>query len=389
MKKTTIVLLLAVFFAAFPSFAAVDFELSVNANAMGNALEDSSETIDYTAVFRAAANYYPLAQAQFRAAVDYTDYSDFDGLSNLKSNLGFTWIPTSQESKTRFFVSGNFSGAVFKDEFRNFSSKNDFDIIASASRMISSSSQVRLGLKQVYNVYTNSPVDDRTTTEFFVGYYRNLAEHLSLDVEAGIATGNYQYYDRAVDSGAVFTDPEDSQRPFYWTKMLNDGDNTFYYVSPRISGQINSKTGFSITYQYRTMDEQDGDPVIFGYSTGLLSPWTDIYDGHAIIASVKTYMLPRMIVTLGGGYWERNHLQTLDYIGGPFLSTVGGENNRGGIVDREDERSRIYLEIIRPFSLWDIQLEPKLRVEHVTNISNAPVYDYSHETASFGIKASF
>ena len=97
----------------------------------------------------------------------------------------------------------------------------------------------------------------------------------------------------------------------------------------------------------------------------ILSPWSSVYEGNALKINVKTFLVPRLILTAGFGIWEKTYLNTLEQrvVASPFgpgtdivLSTIFAER-------RQDDQSKLVLAARMPFaseSRWF--LEPFLRL---------------------------
>jgi hypothetical protein len=128
------------------------------------------------------------------------------------------------------------------------------------------------------------------------------------------------------------------------------------------------------------MNSEDG--LVYGASIGLLSPWTSVWEGHSISLSLKSFLIPTVMLTTGIGYWDETFISTLDdvlpYPDGGFLIYIIP-------VGRKDEQRKFYLQLQRPVSTPLGVLQPNLRVDYVDNDSTNDLFDYFGFSISVGM----
>ncbi|HOP06726.1 MAG TPA: hypothetical protein PLF13_05475 [candidate division Zixibacteria bacterium] len=384
-NRYTCIVLALLLLAVAPVKADFAFEFGLNNGRSGNMLEDSSVTDAAYTSLSGSARWYPDQSIEMRWTEEYTRYyNNLDGLSNLRSTLGLSVVPTRSTSKFRLYISGNFNGRIYKDDFRDFSSTNDFDLIGSASYKLALNSQIRTGAKATYKVYTNAEIDDITTWEAFIGFNQTLPQRTAFDIELGYSTGSYQYVNSWDEEHNRPTGAITSERSY---SILDDGDMKIWYISPRISKQLGNKLGLSATYSHREIIDRNDSALVYGYSTSLLSPANKTYEGDGITIRAKSYHIPKSVLEMGFGYWEKDFLKTIEtthdvFQGAEIITTLFAK-------DRSDKRRRIYAEYTRPLSLGGYFLEPKLRIESIHNSSTLVVYDYDYFDLSLALTLKF
>lgn len=210
--------------------------------------------------------------------------------------------------------------------------------------------------------------------ELFTGFNLVVYGSNSLDIETGWGFTSFTFIDDALKF-FDYVHPKAS---------LRDGRFRSFYVSPRFSRPLGSKTGISVTYTYRHFTGADHS-VVLGYGTGFLSPWASVFDGSSISAQLKSYLIPRMVVSAGAGYWDKTYLKTMERVFNEAYS--GWEWPAPNVVKpRKDYFTRWYFSIQRPvaFGASGI-LEPTVTVEYSHNCSSLDTYDYSGTTISAGL----
>lgn len=380
-------LLLALFLAVTSVSAAIDYNLEANLNGgyTDNLFKDSSDRKDTYSIGNISLNIYPFPIGEINFTGEYTYYGDLFELSNFRYSGGITIIPTGDSSKTSLYINANFDGRKYRQESldlttTDFNSKDLVSLI-SLGREISPAFRLRTGFSFKMTGFENDEVKDKFIYEFFMGGNTALFGSNSLDLEAGYRFGNYDYVDSST-GGIRRLEPNE---PYSY---LTDGRIKSFYISPRFSRPLGGKTGLSITFSNRSFIDPDKEAVVFGHSTGLLSPWSSDYEGQAVLLNIKSYFVPKLIINAGAGYWNKTYLNTLEdelvvdpFFGGTvnILSTVYSE-------ERNDEQTRFYLSIQLPIPTRSgFFIEPSLQIDYTNNTSSIEVYDYSNVSIITGV----
>ncbi|MFQ6009318.1 MAG: hypothetical protein ACE5K8_10265, partial [Candidatus Zixiibacteriota bacterium] len=316
--------------------------------------------------------YYPFSNMEVDLTSQYTYYSKTFNLSNLLYSGEITFIPTGENSSVNVYLSGKYDRTLYRDKFESFDNAN-IRLTAALEYVIKPWLRLRTGSKFTVTRYVNADsVDaDHEKYDLFAGLNIVAFGSNSLDIESGWGTTNFSFVDDTVQPSIEFT-PGSSKGSF----------NSFY-ISPRISRPLGSRTGISVTYTYRHFTGADHS-VVAGYSTGYLSPWATIYEGSSVTLQLKSHLVPQMIVTTGIGYWDKTYLKTRDRVwgviqGGSFWYEGWIYANEAS--PRKDYFTRLYLSLRRPISFGVGGLiEPTLTIGYSENRSSLDVYDYTSTT---------
>ena len=346
-------------------------EAGISSGVTDNLLSDSTAASDTYTTTNAAINYYPLSMVELQLHSDYTYYSDLFGLSNFSGGGRVAVIPTGEDSPISVYLSSGYSLRLHRDDFEQFDN-NNFDATASLEYRLQETVRLRAGAIFRGTAYVRDDAGDKESLDFFGGINASFLGRNSFDLEFGYGTASLSFIDAGRTSFIPLLSPQDS---------LVDGHLNFLYVSPRYSRPIGSRSGFNITLNGRFLSKID-DIVVFGFSTGYLSPWASIWDGIAVSLNFKTFLLPGFTTTAGVGYWDKEYLKTIELSENGYLNPLFKDE----ITTREDEQVRVYFGFQRPFvTKSGMVFEPNLRVEYANNVSTAPLYDYHDLRVTFGL----
>jgi hypothetical protein len=224
---------------------------------------------------------------------------------------------------------------------------------------------LRAGMRYQSSPYLRSENSDKESAEIYAGLNQTLPANNCLDIEVGYGIMDYKFID-PTRTFVSMTNPEGA---------LVGGHLRSFYVSPRLSRPLGRKTGLNLTFAFRSF-MNTGDETVFGSSVGLLSPWTSVWEGTSVAATLKSYLIPQLISSAGIGYWNRRHLETLE--NDQFPAVVG--------KTRDDDQIRIYLQIMRPILLKSGALiQPRLQLDYTSNNSTNELFDYSAFSINTGI----
>ena len=349
------------------------YEVAVNGGYTDNLLNDATYLDDSYSTTQASVKFYPLSTMEVDLSSGYTYYSKTHQLSNFLYSGDVTFIPIGDESAFSLYLTAGIDRIRYREKFESFDNKN-IRLTASGGYVVGPAMRLRAGSKVTATRYVNADSVDADYEQYvlFTGLNLALPGCNSLDVETGWGFTNFTFID---DSLQWF----DEFRP-----GLHGGRFRSFYVSPRFSRPLGLKTGISITYTHRRFTNADR-AVVLGYSTGFLSPWASVFDGSSVSAQLKSYLIPRMVVSAGAGYWDKTYLKTMERVFNEAYS--GWEWPAPNVVKpRKDYFTRWYFSIQRPvaFGVSGI-LEPTVTVEYSHNRSSFDTYDYSGTTISAGL----
>jgi len=334
------------------------FVVQIGQNFTGNLLLDSSGLNDSYSNTNLSFDYYPLPFLKANLKTEYTYYSKLTGLGNLLGGGGITLIPTSAESPLSLYLTADFTRRGYRTEFKVYNT-DDYDALASLGYQLSPAIQLRTGISYKNKTYTKSDVADKESFEIFAGANFTFLGSNSLDLEAGYSYAKSKF----IDTMSLYVWPIEITE--------DDGNLKTYYISPRFSRPLGFKTGMNITFTY-TKFLGDDDHVVYSYSTGFLSPWASTWEGNSVSINLKSYLIPNMIVSIGGGYWNKYFLRMFEF--------------PDRIRTRDDDLSRYYLSISRPIPTNSgLFFEPSLQLDISNCTSSHKLYDYSSYSIIVGL----
>ncbi|MCP4566260.1 MAG: hypothetical protein GY841_01630, partial [FCB group bacterium] len=298
---------------------------------------------------------------------------------------GLTFIPLNPKSSFSFYLSGHLNGRKYHNDFSLFDN-NSGDIMAAIGYRPTTRLLLRTGVSFTSTAYINSEIPYKRDLELFAGTHISLPASNSLDIEAGWARSNYEYID--IDLGRL-TDAIGFIDSLKILAQLTDTtDNvaeklkSFYY-SIRLSRPLPLKSGLSLVYTNRIFQNDDHN-IVYGFTTGYLSPWATLWEGENVTLKLKSFALPGVILTGGIGYWDKTFLRTAEE---DDASIRHLENNE----HRRDYLTRWYASAQLPIvsgSGWF--LEQNIKVERTSNRSTKPdIYTYQDVSVTAGFVVRF
>jgi len=356
-------------FSPVLSNANVASEFGVNSGYTQNLIKDSSDIDDSYYTMSEKLRYHPLSFVEFNLLGEYTHYDSITGLSNFLGGGGFTLIPTKADADIALHISGNFNTQRYREAFKGFNN-NNADVSVGIQSKFGSWVHHRAGFLLNSTSYLDSKRFDQKSYEIFVGINVVCPWENSLDLEVG--HGGLKYNSIREDIFGVLPNPGEDE--LNDTMFVERNINSFY-ISPKVSRPLGTKTGINIAFTRRYFADTDIG-YVFGSSNENLSPWASLWEGNSITSTVKTFLIPTFIATSGIGYWEKRYLKTLEkdqY----YLNQAEA---------RVDYQSRFFLKLQRPFSMRSgYFIEPSIYMEYTNNESSKDLYDYSDWSISLGI----
>lgn len=425
MKRVIIPLIALLLMAASAigevSLPSVSLEASLGHAYESNLLSDWSQIADYTTTGHFAAKLYLSSNLELKGSIDrslirtkessepladtttinfgqdtiITVGDDLDevlkSLSSVTSGLHLTYIPTAGNSQLSVYLSGGvgrhsyddrnsqlydtigFAGdtTYLKRDFKIYNT-TDYDVMAAFGFQYSPRIHLRVEAAFVYNDYTravflNDMVNNKRALDFVTGVNWSVSGTNVIDLELGLSgqTINRTFVDTTVDlpSPGIYDTSITFGKPDLVIQTL--------YISPRFSRQLGEKTGVSLTGTYRNF-VKGSDLIVAGDAAELLDPFATVWEGAGLSLSVKTFLVPRLITTIGLGYWNKTYLKHIE------LYDAGFPSLQPRVVDREDTKKAFYIGFQMPLpKTWGgLNIEPVVSVEYGDNSSTMQTYDY-------------
>ncbi len=356
--------------------ADVRFEFGLNGGYTNNLFFDSSDVLDRHTTGTAAVKYYPLSWMELNLSGHHSVYGEIPDLSSRMGKIGFVAIPLGQDSKLAVSLSGSYDGTRYHENLGSFNN-NNFNTRLALGYRFRPSLAGRFGGTIQTTSYLASESGDKRSAEVFAGLNATVLRNNSFDLEFGYGVADYQTIDRSLKSLPVGPNGWD------FDAALRSATLRSIYVSPRLSRPLGSKTGMNLTLLYRNFQNADS-ALVLGSSTGLLSPWSSVWEGKSVTLTVKTYLIKTLTVSTGVGYWSKAYLQTLEPGGNDYRS-----RSKWG-TGREDIQKRVYLQVLRPITVWrDGLLQPKIQIDYTHNNSTNELFNFSGFSIDTGVSLQF
>ena len=376
------ILLAFILLTSCPVFAAgVNVEFTAGVGTTNNLISDSSNIYDAYSSASVNLKAYPLSGLEIGVRGDNTYYRETIGLSSLLGGLKLTYIPIRAKSPLSIFLSGDVSGRLYHDEFSGFDN-NIGEVIGSLGYKLTPHLSARGGVSFKSTVYVNSAVEYKRDLDFFLGANTTILGVNSFDLEAGFARTNFTHKDNIyfTDSIPPGWDSPWSYRDWFLEFVGESESNLWvFYCSPRYSRSLGYKTGINLTYTVQNFQNYH-DEIVYGFSTQFLSPWASVWEGQDVTVNLKSYLLPRCILSAGAGYWDKTYLKTIESRDNFYFQVKER-------IARQDWQTRIYLGIQWPLALHSgLLLEPNATIDYMKNVSNKPLYNFSSFAVSAGIR---
>lgn len=402
--KLRILIVILVIFISFSISVYADFAVSLDLNnsQTDNLMSDSSAIDSPIRSGALGLKYYPVSQLELSGTLKHTMYDKMTDttirgmdtteiITDISNSLyGFraSWIPFKVENKTNLYFNTSFDRILYKKETEEYDN-SILGFSASIGYKYRPTIHLRAGTKITSTNYLNEDSVDGNNIQYelFTGINFSLPGSNSLDIEGGFGITSYRFID-------AIKYPDYPDNPYMAGDSLpnqidEEGKFQLLYVSPRLSRPIGSKTGISLTYSYKHFLNIE-DAVVLGYSTSFLSPWSSFYDGSSIILRIKTYLIPKMVISAGTGYWDKKYLRTIGIIMVHQFEDfyLPGFSPPKDTPFRKDWLTRVYIDAKRPFNIYGILIEPSVSIDYKKNRSTSNTYNYLSTTFSFGLSLS-
>lgn len=382
MHRVFLTLLILALLCFLPTTASADlgFDFSCTQVDAGNLFNDSTNVTDAYTTASSTIYYYPYHKTEITFNNNYSYYRDRIYLGYYSVGGGLTFIPTSEGSKFPLHFSTNFTGMLYRQGMASFDN-NTFNASAFVGHAFNPSARARVGLSYKSTAYVRSESSDQESIELSVGANVRLFGSNVIDAEVGWSFANISYIDSTDEQFYLNGFPARIGPDRFY--RIDERPLSSVYVSPRFSRPIGSKTGISATYAYRQF-ASGKQAILLGFVSGdinadNLSPWSTVWQGSSVVLMIKSYVIPKFILSGGVGYWDKH-----------FLTTYYGEDGIdyfGQLTQRHDEKSKYYISIQDPILTGSGALiEATLSADYTNNTSSKPLYDYSGLSVSIGVR---
>lgn len=397
------------------SLPSASFEASLGHKYETNLLSDWTQIADYTSSGHFAIKLYPFANLELNGSVDRnlirikentdpiadTSYENYgqdtiitlgddldevlESLSTVTTGVHLTYIPTGANSRQSLYFTGGIGRRSYDSGPFEIYNTTDYDLTMATGYQHAPRVHLRSELAYVYNDYTkaeflNDMVNSKQTIDAVIGANWSISGSNVLDFELGLSEQNIN---RTFIGDTTLPDTTVVPWQFYDSSWSGNEDlrTRTLYLSPRFSRQLGEKTGISLTGTYRNF-VSGSDIIVAGEAAELLDPFATVWEGTGVTLSIKTFLIPRVITTLGVGYWDKTYLRHMESY---LVDGFGSPQYRP--ADREDQKSSIYLGLQMPLpKTWGgLNIEPVLSVEYGDNSSTIETYDYFGWDLGFGI----
>jgi hypothetical protein len=368
--------ILLVLFLMSISFVAVsaetEMEFGISGGYSDNLFFDSTRIGDlYTSPYL-AVNLYPTASLELTASGSYINYGTTGDLESGQLGAGVTYIDYSDDNPLSYMLSGEVSTRRYGNLYAPYDYVHGGVSLAMRYGLHDGIS-MKAGAAGILNKYVNSAVGNNRGYGLYGGINAALPGANSIDIESGYDVTQFpDLFPEVTGRTAIsISDMIDIQ----------DRLETFYY-SIRISRPLASHSGLSLEYAARHFVGDD-DVVTYGLSVDNLSPWMAFWEGQAVSARIKSFVIPHVIVSTSLEYRDIAFMDALE----SDIRTYIGEY---GVRSRDDEQFRFNLSIRRPISTSGNGLiTPSLDLSAIDNNSNHPLYKYASLNLRFNLNLQF
>ncbi len=381
--KSLLAAVVLVVLLAFDPAAGLDVkaEITSGIGSTDNLIKDSTELFDAYSILTARVDIYPVRGLEIGIRSEQTSYRELPGISSILGGLSLVYMPLNPDSRFSLLISGEVSGQLYHSDFSGFDN-NIGQARASLGYRLSDDIALRGGAAFKSTRYVNAATSYKRDIDLFLGGNIFLPLANVFDVEAGFSKTNFQHKDNlglvgdSIPPGWEFPLPREN----WLLDWVGESENDLwlFYWSPRISRSLGRKTGLSLMYSVQIFQNYDNE-VVWGFTTGYLSPWASVWEGESVVLNIKSYIVPHIVLSIGGGYWDKLFLKTVE-------STHFLYRQAKNDATRQDWQTRSFLSIQFPLVFKRrFFMEPAINLEYIDSKSNKDLYRYHDLTFTAGL----
>ncbi len=333
--------------------AEVVSELNIGSGYRANLFNDSNAIGDTYAAAGLRLKYYPSAAVELAAGARYNTYVEYRDLSNLAGDASITVIPTAAASRLTLALSGN---AGFRSFGLLYEPYNQAHVAASFLLGYRLTNTLRLqgGATFTNTEYTNSDYGSNRSLDLSGGFNATLFGSNSLSLRADYAR---RWFDQPqLSAGGMMTSGTE-------TETFEIGGVTARYSRP-----LGARTGMSLSGGYRQLNVDAGYAAL-GYTIDYLSPWSDLWEGYSVSATLKHIFPKQVKLEMAAAWYDKQ-----------FVDVIELDANQGTTYARDSRDDNLFtssVTIARPILLRNGKLlTPTLSVGVRQNQSTADYYEY-------------
>lgn len=390
LKRLTLLVLIGLLAGTAQAIDFARMEVNLSGGHSDNVLTDSSQARDFYSTYEVKLNLYPSSKLEVGLNGDYNYYSNKLYLNNTDYGAQISFLPLNKNSKVGLLTNLKYNNRNYRENNNDITNDNfnttEYDALMGADYLVSETFRVRSVLSYHESDFNRDEVANKNNFLLSGGFNLSLFNSNSLDLETGLSLGNL-YYLPEFTTHPLFPDmvlPYSVSRDEQYS-LLEKGDLNYFYYSLRFSRPLGLKSGISFTFSVKNMYDLPAQALVYGYSTGYISPWNSIYDGYTIQTSIKTYLLPGFIINFGGGYWDKDYLRTLELGYDEMLGQHKLQPTTVDAADRAENQRKIFLKIEMPLIVQNNLIEPFINFDYTNNNSTIIVYDYDNLNFIFGV----
>jgi hypothetical protein len=395
MRCIAILLSVALLVCSSGKATGAELEFGLDQAHTSNLLKNAGEAAAWYTNPRAALRLYPVPTMEISLTGQYTFYygldsglTELEDLSNFRGGVAVSFIPRQSDDGVSVVMEGRLDHQEYRDAFDEYSN-SDGALTVTAGTAPADNLRLRAGGSVRRTAYGNSDDLDRSEYDVFGGLNWTLPGRNVIDGEFGVSLTRATFMTGLFVhriTGDTLSDPSVVQASFLTPTEADDSEAlSLLYMSKRFSRPLGDRTGISATVTWRKLP-QSGSKTVQGINSDVVSPWSSVWEGYSFSVNIKTFMIPRIILTWGAGYWHREYLPAWE---------IRAEQ-RGSVmvdfwtfVERVDNQRRTYVSVERPCSVAGSILRLSVSVDYTSNSSNHILYDYEDVTAAAGVSLTF
>ena len=350
--------------------AEVITEATLGSGYQGNLFNDANSTGDTYGSAGLRLKYYPSASAEFAAGASYNAFVTYNDLSSLTADASATFIPTSQTSPLTLAIAGNISYRKFGllyELYDQGAAMGGVDMgyrIAPWAHLLGSASYFN-------STYTNADYGSNRGVNASAGINLSLLGSNSIAIRA-------DYSRRLYDQPAIVTTGQGMSRN-------NDQTVTETFeiagVLLRFSRPLGVRTGLNLSFGHRAL-LVNNEFAVPGYTVDYLSPWSDLWEGNSVSATLKHFFPGQVTTEFSAAYFDKSYVDAIE--------SVDEASDTFVLQSRDDQLTTATLSLARPILLQNGHLlTPMISAGYRQNASSIDSYDYQDFWTSLSLKVAF